>query len=80
MPFELSIKCSKDISELHINFTDGTCSTIGTPEKAKNNQEACFINTDETETTHKNEIIELPEIPDRDDTIKVAEELQNLDI
>lgn len=27
--FELNITCSKDISELKINFTDGTCSTIG---------------------------------------------------
>lgn len=27
--FKLNIECSKDITELHLNFTDGTCTTIG---------------------------------------------------
>ena len=28
MPFELHISCSKDIDELHINFSDGTSSVV----------------------------------------------------
>lgn len=31
MSFELSIKCTKDISELHINFSDGSSSVTTKP-------------------------------------------------
>lgn len=35
MGFELHISCSKDIDELHINFSDGTSSIVGPEDKPK---------------------------------------------
>ena len=35
MGFELHISCSKDIDELHINFSDGTSSIVGPDDKPK---------------------------------------------
>lgn len=31
--FKLNIECTKDISELHINFTDGTSAVVEGPKK-----------------------------------------------
>lgn len=39
--FKLNIECTKDISELHINFTDGTSAVVEGPK------------TDKTEETKK---------------------------
>lgn len=59
--FKLNIECSKDISELHINFTDGTCSTVGTPNIPKKQKEF-------------NEIKEIKEKPKKEKSVLKAEE------
>jgi hypothetical protein len=33
--FKLNIECTKDISELHINFTDGTSAVVENTPKSK---------------------------------------------
>lgn len=35
MSFRLLVECSKDIDELHINFSDGTSSVVEKPDKPK---------------------------------------------
>lgn len=43
MSFRLLIECSKDIDELHINFSDGTSSVVENPkqiEKPKTTKES----------------------------------------
>jgi len=37
--FELHITCSKDIDELHINFSDGTVVTSNNPTDKKRNKD-----------------------------------------
>lgn len=93
MTFKLLIECSKDIVDLHINFVDGTSSfqkseksesvpDVPTPEgpisgASKNAQ---FLDTDADYSTEASEIVEKPEITREDRPIKVAPELQDLDI
>lgn len=92
--FKLLIECSKDIDELHINFSDGTSTVVEKPDKPKEIKEPKvqkidtikeprkkleqYLNTDEDFTT-KHEIIEKPIIPDTNRPPKVSDELQNLD-
>lgn len=36
--FKLSIECSKDIDELHINFSDGSSTVVEKPSNKPNNE------------------------------------------
>lgn len=93
--FKLNIECTKDISELHINFTDGSSAVVEnapkTSEKPKpkiksreepENKDPRFKDFDYQEPVDviSKERVKLPEIPDRQRAVKVADELQNLDI
>lgn len=95
--FKLNIECSKDIDELHINFSDGTSSVVtnhnldspkGNTHKSTEPQEnnhkksprhAEFIDTDGDFGSISQEIVELPDVTRDQKTVKVAEEMQNLD-
>lgn len=94
MSFELHITCSKDIDKLKIDFSDGTSVVTehdkpkkkSTPKKdpekkdsvSKTSQDYIPLDTDFSQT--KQDIVEKPVIPSQDRPIKVAEELQQLDI
>lgn len=96
--FKLSIECSKDISEIHINFSDGTSAVVEnapseTPEKIstvpnalkKNAPKVSRINKpftpiDMSETQVNQDKVKLPDIQPISRPVKVADELQNLDI
>lgn len=96
--FKLSIECSKDISELHINFADGTSAVVENtthepPEKNSTIPNALKKNTpkisrsskpftpiDMSETHVNQDKVKLPEIQPISRPVKVADELQNLDI
>lgn len=93
--FKLSIECTKDISEMHINFTDGTSAIVESsdnkPEKAKSIPKALKKNTSERPLNPLKsfeepypevhpEKVKLPSIETHARPVKVAEELQNLDL
>lgn len=92
--FKLNIECSKDISELHINFTDGTSAVVETPntpkktenvrhEKNRENSvksEAMLEPEELTVDKYNHETVKLPEIQVKNRPVNVAAELQNLDI
>lgn len=89
MSFRLLIECTKDISELHINFSDGTSIVKEAKsekkiseknDKPKKNNSQYLDTESEDSSSYKSEIIEKPVISDKDRPIKVATELQNLDI
>jgi hypothetical protein len=94
--FKLNIESTKDINELHITFSDGTnvISTVGnldrvsTPRvpvhekpttRTQKTQEK-FLDTDTDFGSVSQEVVQLPEINRTDRPVKVASELQNLDI
>lgn len=85
--FKLLIECSKDIDEIHINFSDNT-SFVKTKDykehkeskvvKQRNEQ---FLDTAEYSNNKiQNTIVEKPVIEEMERPVKVADELQNLDI
>jgi len=86
--FALHIECSKDISKLNIDFTDG--STMVTEEpKTKDNPSNIkhsttthqeFLDTDTEFGNVSQEVIQKPEIKQQERPVKIATELQNLDI
>jgi len=100
MAFSLNIECTKDITELHINFADGTSvvrtkdekpksnkkltpkepKTKLTPSETKTNQMGEFLDTNADFDGVSQEIIKPPEIHREKKDVKVADELQNLDI
>ena len=98
--FKLLIECTKDISEISINFTDGTSvvksSESPGPEtikpKPENPKKPSFsearrelLDLDDSSTPSnisnvKPSQVTKPEIANHDRQVKVATELQNLDI
>ena len=44
--FKLNIESSKDITELHINFADGTCTTIGNDNEQSRTTDTTISNDD----------------------------------
>lgn len=91
--FELSIKSSKDVSKLQIDFADGT-STVSTSvptqpshtPQVKSTQDKgtgsrdVFLNTDDDDYGPiSQEVVQLPKISDIVRPVNVAIELQNLD-
>lgn len=94
MSFKLLIECSKDITQLQINFADGT-STVTSGIKAEKTHRAPksdddvidkprgrkeqFLNTDADYSSVSQEVVALPKIDIKDRPISVAPELQNLD-
>lgn len=88
--FKLNIECTKDIDELHINFSDGTSivSTSGNSaqEKIKKPKEQSrpakqeqYLDVDAEFGGISQEVVEKPEIQQSSRPVKVAEELQNFD-
>lgn len=91
--FELHITCSKDISKLKIDFTDGSCICTEDSKEPKKIRET--QNTEDSEDSGNSEdsvpnwIIpdrpkkvegqKPPEIPDLDRPPKIDEVLNNLD-
>lgn len=99
--FKLLIECTKDISEISINFADGTSVVKSSepkkpekkpdttkPEKKPNFSEARreLLDLDDSNTSDSNvsnvkpSQVLKPEIANHDRQVKVATELQNLDI
>lgn len=89
--FKLLIECSKDISEIHINFTDGT-SVVKSPESlelqnskpkkpkfAEAREELLDLDYDNCSGSFS-ETVKKPDIVNPIRKAKVASELQNLDI
>lgn len=95
MAFKLSIECTKDIEELHINFSDGTSAvrtksnkkltpketkTKLTPATKKSNDMGEFLDVNADFDGVPQEIIKPPEIHRENKDVKVADEMQNLNI
>lgn len=90
--FKLNIECTKDIDELHINFSDGTATTVSKPVKntkihskssassIKQSNKRDILDTDINFESVSQEIVSLPDIGITERAVNVAEELQNLDI
>ncbi len=90
--FKLSIECSKDISALHINFADGMSAVVenspvstipnafkkNAPKVSRNDKPFTPIDMSENHVNH--ERVKLPDIQTISRPVKVADELQNLDI
>lgn len=91
MGFELHITCSKDIDELYINFSDGTSTIVENKRKENKNDvkskiyskkpsRDVLLETDFENESINHEVIKPPEIPIEERPVKIANELQNLDI
>ena len=88
MDFELHITCTKDIDYLEINFADGTNtiksnnskSTGKSQEKNKIKNKEIFLDINQDEIPISQEIVKKPEIPETKREVKIAKELQNLDV
>lgn len=93
--FELSIKCSKDIDELHINFSDGSSVVTTKPEPPKDPKPPRKSKDKKIENppvfndipldldadhTHSSAIIEKPEIELIDREPNVSDVMQNMEI
>ena len=92
MSFYLNIESSKDIDELHINFSDGSSNIVTKPKsntkepkQVRKTQKVQRIQPKKEEfldldSPVESDIIEKPVIEQNNRPIKVADELQNLDI
>jgi len=83
MSFELIIKCSKDIYNIHIDFSDGTSmvtSSTKNPKEKKHLTSNNYLNTDGNFDDIRQEIIKPPKIKELNRSVKIAPELQNIDI
>ncbi len=94
--FKLNIESTKDINELHITFSDGSSvvtsgsnsAVVGTsrvPREPKQAEKATvkhekLLDTDADFGNVSQEVVQLPEINRSTRPVKVASELQNLDI
>ena len=90
--FKLNIESSRDIDELHINFSDGTSTIIPkkrqvsksvdseVKEKSNPGRKDQVLDTSVDYGPVSQEIVSLPEIETSDRSVSVAPELQNLDI
>jgi len=96
MNFELHITCTKDIDEIHINFSDGTSVIKSKEEKnnavcdnsnltstisdQKNNSRETFLDTEADFDTSSKEVVKPPVIERSERPVNVAAELQDLDL
>ena len=84
--FKLNIECTKDISFLKINFTDGTNTVVEnkspkeTKKGSKNYMDSTLPTDDKFDYTSSSQNVKLPDLPDIKRPVKVADELQNLNI
>lgn len=82
--FTLNIECSKDFDELHIKFSDGTSTVTtknNTPRKpTKVEKESSNLDTEASFDVSLSSIVKKPIIEDREREVKIASELQDLDI
>lgn len=93
--FKLNIECTKDINELHINFSDGTsvvtsnsshsvASTTRVPREQKQEKHTTIksektLDTDVDFGNISQDVVTPPDIKMQERPVKVATELQNLD-
>lgn len=79
--FKLLIECTKDIDKLSIDFSDGSSVIKEKPpnEQVKNKEDLLLDDYDYTQTQTKQKI-DKPIIEEHERPVKVASELQNLDI
>ena len=86
--FELHIQCTKDISKLSIDFTDGT-SMVQHSENSEHTQvssnsrdsQVLLVNeSDNCNESIQSGVVQKPTIERITDKPKVAEELQNMEI
>ena len=80
MSFELIIKCSQDIDNIHIDFSDGTSMVTSRPKITKEKKSKDYLNTDEESNNISQDVIKLPQIKQLNRSVKIAPELQNIDI
>ena len=80
--FELHITSTKDIQNLKIEFTDGTVSSVSqVPTNTTKPRNIGDIVTSSSSKEHQTYSVRDLKIPDTNDRpIKVASELENLDI
>lgn len=83
--FKLVIECSKDIDEIHINFSDGTSVIKNTNSENSEHKECSestekYIPIEENISEVKHKIVKPPIIKDEHKKPKIAPELQNCDI
>jgi len=77
MSFRLLIECSKELSSINIDFTDGT--SISQFEKETSDRTELIDTTNDT-INYSSEKVELPTILEIKREVNVASELQDLDI
>lgn len=90
--FKLNIESTKDITELHINFADGTSTVVENGKSGISNEHQAKqadnvdsltsgdYNLSDYDTPQVSSVpVEKPSIPDVND-VKVSQELQNLNI
>ena len=80
--FELHITCTKDISNLHIDFTDGTSVIQESPKTPKSSKpkESKIPDWESYNERVKSEIVPKPEVPELNRQPKIDEVLNNLEI
>ena len=83
--FELHITCTKDISNLHIDFTDGTCVVKESkpsekPKTPKPVKDSKIPDWESYNKQVKSEIVPKPEVPELNRQPKIDEVLNNLEI
>lgn len=80
--FELHITSTKDIQNLKIEFTDGTVSSVSqvptNTTKPRNIEDIVTSSSSKEHQTYSVRDLKIPDTKDR--PIKVASELENLDI
>ncbi len=85
--FDLHITCTKDITFLKIDFADGTTvlgekpNKVSKSAKSENASMQKFDDYDNFEQHKQYKKVKLPDIEDKHrDSVKIANELQNLEI
>lgn len=93
MTFKLVIECSKDIDKLKIDFSDGSSCVSTKPVKSTKEEveprvtmstpvsrNDAFIDLDADFGGVSQEVVQKPDVTRAERPVKVAEELQNLNI
>jgi hypothetical protein len=90
MQFELHLTCTKDVNKLAIDFADGSSVTqfrpeapvpdSGTQNAPSYSKGGELLDTDGDFGTISQEVVELPDTTRLEKPVKVADELQNLNL
>lgn len=77
--FKLSIECTKDIDSLSIVFSDGKVASVTGSEPEPYDRDPILKPANRTKVAKA--VVPKPAVPETDDRrVKVADNLQNLDI